>query len=414
MSLMAEKHPPLDQLGPQRISILGATGSIGSSTLDLVAHHGGTFSIEALSANSNVQLLARQAIKFKAKLAVVADERAYGDLCEALSGSGIEAAAGQSGLIEAAERPVDCVIAAIVGVSGLNPTLAAIKKGQRVGLANKECLVCAGDLFMKEVERSGATLLPVDSEHSAIFQLFDFDHPERVDKIILTASGGPFLKTPLDVMQNASPEMALKHPNWQMGRKISIDSATMMNKGLELIEAFHLFPVAVDQLDVLIHPGSVIHSLVQYCDGSVLAHLGTPDMCIPIAYALSWPDRIECPVKPLDLAQIGTLSFEEMCEERFPALTLCRQALQTGGSAPTILNAANEIAVEEFLCHNIGFGDIAGVIDVVMEQAARENMLNNASDLQEIATVDAYGRQKALSVITKRQARGKFGGYSTE
>jgi len=406
MSLIAENNPPLDKLEPQRISILGATGSVGSSTLDLVAYHGGRFSIEALSANSNVQLLARQAMKFNAKLAVVADEKAYGDLREALSGSGIEAAAGQSGLIEAAERPVDCLIAAIVGTSGLIPTLAAVKKGQRVGLANKECLVCAGDLFMGEVDRSGATLLPVDSEHSAIFQLFDFDHPERVDKIILTASGGPFLKTPLDVIQNATPEMALKHPNWQMGRKISIDSATMMNKGLELIEAFHLFPVTVDQLDVLIHPSSVIHSLVQYRDGSVLAHLGTPDMCIPIAYALTWPDRIECPVKPLDLAQIGTLSFEEMCEERFPALALCRQALQTGGGAPTILNAANEIAVEEFLCRHIGFGDIARVIGLVMEQAEQENMLKYATSLQEIATVDAYGRRQALSVISKLQARG--------
>ena len=404
MSLIAENYPTVAALEPQRISILGATGSIGSSTLELVSHHGSTFSIEALSANSNVQLLARQAKKFNAKLAVVADETAYRDLCEALDGSGIEAAAGESGLIEAAERPVDCVVAAIVGTSGLNPTLAAVKKGQRVGLANKECLVCAGDLFMDEVTRSGATLLPVDSEHSAIFQLFDFDQPERVDKIILTASGGPFLKSPLDVMQSATPEMALKHPNWQMGRKISIDSATMMNKGLELIEAFHLFPVSVDQLDVLIHPDSVIHSLVQYCDGSVLAHLGTPDMCIPIAYALTWPDRIECPVKPLDLAQIGTLSFEEMCEERFPALTLCRRALQTGGCAPTILNAANEIAVEEFLCHNIGFGDIARVIDLVMEQATRENMLKKTTDLREIATVDAYGRRQALSVISKLQA----------
>ncbi len=398
---MAENLPPLEQHEPQRISILGATGSIGASTLELVAHHGGKFSVEAISANSNVELLARQARQFNASLAVVANENSYKDLCQALSGSGIEVAAGVNGLIEAAERPVDCVIAAIVGTSGLNPTLAAVKKGQRIGLANKECLVCAGDLFMDEVKRSGATLLPVDSEHSAIFQLFDFDHPERVEKIILTASGGPFLKTPLEDIRNATPEMALKHPNWQMGRKISIDSATMMNKGLELIEAFHLFPVNVDQLEVLIHPNSVIHSLVQYCDGSVLAHLGTPDMCIPIAYALTWPDRIECPVKPLNLAQIGTLSFEEMNDDRFPALVHCRQALQTGGVAPTILNAANEIAVEEFLGQNICFGDISRVIGLVMDQADRENMLGAASDLHEIAAVDAYGRRQALSAISK-------------
>ena len=401
MSLMAETHLPLKNNEPQMVSILGATGSIGASTLELIAHHQSKFRVEALTANSNAQLLARQARQFKAKLAVVADENAYAELCQALSGSGIEAAAGKQALIEAAERPVDCVIAAIVGTSGLDPTLAAIKKGQRVGLANKECLVCAGDLFMEEVARSQATLLPVDSEHSAIFQLFDFDHPERVEKIILTASGGPFLNTPLDVMQKATPEMALKHPNWDMGRKISIDSATMMNKGLELIEAYHLFPVGVDQLDVLVHPSSVIHSLVQYCDGAVLAHLGTPDMCIPIAYALSWPDRIECPVKPLNLAETGTLKFEKMCENRFPALTLCRQALQAGGSGPTILNAANEIAVEEFLGRRIGFGDIARIIGGVMETAERENMMAKASDLHEIAAVDAYGRQQAVAAISK-------------
>jgi len=400
MSLIAENHLPLQKTEPQTVSILGATGSVGASTLELLAHHRSKFSVEALSANSNVQLLAQQARRFNAKLAVVADENAYGDLCDALSGSGIEAAAGPAGLIEAAERPVDCVIAAIVGISGLNPTLAAIKKGRRVGLANKECLVCAGDLFMDEVTRSRATLLPVDSEHSAIFQLFDFDHPERVEKIILTASGGPFRTVPLEVIQNATPEMALKHPNWQMGRKISIDSATMMNKGLELIEAYHLFPVSVDQLEVLLHPSSVIHSLVQYCDGALLAHLGTPDMCIPIAYALSWPDRMKCPVKPLNLAQIGTLSFAEICEDRYPALALCRQALQTGGVAPTILNAANEIAVQEFLDRRIGFGDIARIIAVVMDQAAAENMMDKALDLHEIAAVDAYGRRQAQAAIS--------------
>ncbi len=401
MSLMAENHPPLKNMQPQRISILGATGSVGTTTLELIAHHGTKFSVDALTANTNAQLLARQARQFNAKFAVVADENAYSELCEALSGSGIEVAAGKSGLIEAAERPVDCVIASIVGTSGLDPTLAAIKKGQRVGLANKECLVCAGDLFMHEVVRSQATLLPVDSEHSAIFQLFDFDRPERVDKIILTASGGPFLNVTLEVMENATPEMALKHPNWNMGRKISIDSATMMNKGLELIEAYHLFPVSIDQLDVLIHPNSVVHSLVQYCDGSVLAHLGTPDMCIPIAYALTWPDRIECPVKPLNLAQIGTLSFEELCNDRFPALALCRQALQTGGCGPTILNAANEIAVEKFLAHHIGFGDIARIIEEVMEQADQDSMMKKASDLHEIAAVDAYARQQALMTVAK-------------
>ncbi len=401
MSLIVENHPPLKNSECQSVSILGATGSVGVSTLELIAHHGSKFNVDVLSANSNTQLLARQARQFKAKLAVVADENAYQELKHALAGSGIEVAAGKNGLIEAAERPVDCVIAAIVGIAGLNPTLAAIKKGQRVGLANKECLVCAGDLFMEEVTRSNATLLPVDSEHSAVFQLFDFEHPERVEKIILTASGGPFRTASLEVIENATPEMALKHPNWDMGRKISIDSATMMNKGLELIEAYHLFPVTVDQLDVLVHPDSVIHSLVQYCDGAVLAHLGTPDMCIPIAYALTWPDRIECPVKPLNLAEIGTLTFEEMCKDRFPALNLCRQALQIGGSAPTVLNAANEIAVEQFLERKIAFGDIARIIASVMEQADRENMMRKSSDLHEIAAVDDYGRRQAKAAILK-------------
>lgn len=399
MSLQAENHPPLDNRDPQTLSILGATGSIGRNTLELVVHHEGRFQVEALTANSNAQKLAEQAKKFGAKVAVVADESAYQDLREALFGTGIEAAAGVNGLIEAAERPVDCVIASIVGSSGLAPTLAAVKKGQRVGLANKECLVCAGDLFMDEVVRSQATLLPVDSEHSAVFQLFDFENPERVDKIILTASGGPFRTSSLEEIENATPEQALKHPNWDMGRKISIDSATMMNKGLELIEAYHLFPVEVDQLDVLIHPNSVIHSLVQYRDGAMLAHLGTPDMCVPIAYALSWPDRISCPVEPLDLVKIGTLEFEEMSEERFPALALCRQALQTGGSGPTILNAANEIAVEAFLSRRIRFGDIARVISVVLELATQENMMKKAANLHEIDAVDAYGRRQAQAAI---------------
>lgn len=399
MGLMAENHPPVENTEPQTVTILGATGSVGGSTLELIAHHGNKFQVEALTAHSNVKLLSQQSRKFNASLAVVADENAYQDLKDALSGSGIQVAAGANGLLDAAERPVDCVMAAIVGISGLKPTLAAIKKGQRVGLANKECLVCAGELFTDEVKKSQATLIPVDSEHSAIFQLFDFDHPERVEKIILTASGGPFRTASLDVIENATPEMALKHPNWDMGRKISIDSATMMNKGLELIEAYHLFPVSADQLEVLVHPNSVIHSLVQFRDGAVLAHLGTPDMCIPIAYALTWPDRIECPVEPLDLAKIGTLSFENMCTERFPAFALCREALQVGGSGPAILNAANEVAVQEFLDGRIRFGDIARIIALVMEQADQENMIAIASDLHEISTVDAYARRQAEAII---------------
>ncbi len=399
MSLLAENYPLPAEGTPQNISILGATGSIGLNTLDLISHHKSRFSVDALTANENAKLLAEQAKRFNAKFAVVADDSAYKELRDALSGTGIETAAGVSGLVEAAERPVDCVIASIVGTAGLEPTLSAVKKGQRIGLANKECLVCAGELFMNEVEKCDATLLPVDSEHSAIFQVFDFDSPERVDKIILTASGGPFRETSLQDIQNATPEQALRHPNWRMGKKITIDSATMMNKGLELIEAFHLFPVSVDQLDVIVHPNSVIHSLVQYCDGSVLAHLGTPDMCIPIAYALSWPDRIECPVKPLNLAEIGTLNFEDVCSERFPALALCRQALQADGSGPTILNAANEIAVSAFLSKQIGFTDITRIVSSVLEVADQENMMKKASDLHEVAVIDAYGRRQAKTAV---------------
>jgi 1-deoxy-D-xylulose-5-phosphate reductoisomerase len=375
--------------GVRRVSILGSTGSVGCNTLDLIDHHRDAYQVVALTAYRNVELLAAQARQHKAELAVIGDESAYGDLKAALSGSGIEVAAGARQIVEAAGRPSDWVMAAIVGAAGLDPTLAAVRRGAAVALANKECLVCAGNLMMQEVERSGATLLPVDSEHNAIFQVFDFARPETVAKIILTASGGPFRNMDVTKMARVTPAQALAHPNWDMGAKISIDSATMMNKGLELIEAFHLFPVAEDQIDILIHPQSVVHSLVEYVDGSVLAQLGAPDMRTPIAHALAWPRRIGTPGDRLDLAKVGQLTFEAPDSKRFPALRLAREALQAGGGAPTVLNAANEVAVQAFLGGRIGFLDIARIV----EEALQCHGNSNAGSLEAIASLDQEVRR---------------------
>jgi len=348
------------------ITILGATGSVGLSTLDLVRRNPERFKIAALTANTNVDALAKLAIEFGADYAVIADESKFSDLKLALSETTIKAKAGENGLLEAAQMNADIVMAAIVGAAGLRPTLAAIKQGTTIALANKECLVCAGDLMIQEAKRSGAAILPVDSEHNAIFQVFDFNAERSVEKIILTASGGPFWDKRTDCLKDVTPEQAIKHPNWEMGRKISVDSATMMNKGLEVIEAFHLFPVNADQIEVLVHPQSVIHSMVQYIDGSVLAQLGSPDMRTPIAYAISWPNRLEAPVERLSLAGIGQLTFVEPDFERFPCLRQAMAALKNGGSAPIVLNAANEVAVEAFLSEKIGFMDIPSVVDIAL------------------------------------------------
>lgn len=330
----------------RRVSILGATGSIGCNTLDLIQHDPTRFEVVALTGNKNVDLLIEQARQFSPKLAVIGDEALYQDLKAGLSDTDVAVAAGREALNEAADIPSDIVMAGIVGVAGLAPTLTAAKRGAIVALANKECLVCAGDLFLDEIDRSGATLLPVDSEHNAIFQVFNFNQVESIDHLTLTASGGPFLAKSLAEMAKMTPAQAVAHPNWDMGAKISVDSATMMNKGLELIEAYYLFPVEEDQIEILVHPQSVIHSMVSYKDGSVLAQLGPPDMRTPISYALAWPHRMTTPAKKLDLAEIGKLTFEAPDLERFPALTLARDALKTGGSLPTLLNAANEVAVK--------------------------------------------------------------------
>ncbi|MFD0850283.1 1-deoxy-D-xylulose-5-phosphate reductoisomerase [Sphingosinicella xenopeptidilytica] len=349
------------------ISIFGATGSVGRSTIDLVAREPERWSVDVLTANRDVRSLAAEARRLGARMAVVADDNAYADLKDALAGSGIAAAAGVQALSDAADVPSDIVMAAIVGAAGLPPTLRAVERGARVAFANKETLVCAGELVNARAKRSGAHLLPVDSEHNAIHQVFDFENPERVSRIILTASGGPFRTRSLPEMAAVTPSEAVAHPVWSMGAKISVDSATLMNKGLELIEAYHLFPVEERQLDVIVHPQSVVHSFVEYVDGSMLAQLGSPDMRIPIAYALSWPDRMATPCARLDLAQVARLDFEAPDPARFPALRLAREALVIGGSSPTVLNAANEVAVAAFLEGRIGFLDIAAIVEQTME-----------------------------------------------
>ncbi len=377
------------------VSVFGVTGSIGASTVDILKSHADKYSLEAVTAHRNVKALAKVAIELDAKCAVIGDPDYYQELCDALSDTAIEVAAGENALVEAAQRPSDIVIAAIVGAAGLKPTLAAIRRGARVGLANKETLVCAGALMTAEIAKHGATLIPVDSEHSAIFQVLEERAENRIDRILLTASGGPFREWALKDMKTVTRAQALAHPNWEMGAKISIDSATMMNKGLELIEAWHLFPVAEKQIEIVVHPQSVVHSMVEYSDGSVLAQLGSPDMRTPIAYALSWPDRIKVDAPRLDFATIGGLNFEAPDTHRFPALRLARQALQEGGTLPTVLNAANEIAVEAFLEDRIGFLDIAHTVEKVMTRLGSDAL----TSLEQVFETDAMVRRETSACL---------------
>ena len=385
----------------RRISILGATGSVGTQTLSLVQENRDKWDVEALTANRDVEALAKLARGVGAKLAVVADPKAYGALKEALSGSGIEAAAGAQAVCDAAARPADLVMAAIVGAAGLHPTLAACRSGAVVAFANKECLVCGGPLMLAELAKHGTRLLPVDSEHSAVFQVFDATRTGSVVKIILTASGGPFRTWPRARMEGASIAQAVAHPVWSMGSKISIDSATMMNKGLEIIEAHFLFGLPETQIDVVVHPQSVIHSMVEYHDGSTLAQLGTPDMRTPIAVAMAWPDRMPVIADSLDLAKIGQLTFEPADPIRFPALALARHALQKGGDAPTILNAANETAVASFLAGRIGFLDIERVVESALDTLPR--MV--PSSIDDVVAVDNEARLYAEDFIGERLTR---------
>ncbi|MFN3371885.1 MAG: 1-deoxy-D-xylulose-5-phosphate reductoisomerase [Sphingomonadaceae bacterium] len=384
--------------GRRRITLLGATGSVGASTLDLVARAPDRFEVEAVAAGRDWARLAEVARSCGAKLAVVADDAALAPLREALAGSGIEAAAGAAALVEAAHRPADLVVAAIVGAAGLPPTLAALEAGTPVALANKEALVCAGPLMTAAAARTGARLLPVDSEHNAIFQVLEAR--DRVRKITLTASGGPFRTWTLEAMAAVTPAEAVKHPTWSMGAKISVDSATLMNKGLELIEAFHLFAVRPDQLDVLVHPQSLVHGLVEYVDGSVLAQLGPADMRVPIAHALAWPERMATPVQRLDLAAIGRLDFEAPDRVRFPALALAEAALAAGGCRPCILNAANEVAVAAFLEGRIGFLDIASVVESTL--AAIDPVCPDS--LEQVFELDRAARTLAQQFVASGRA----------
>ena len=379
----------------RRVTVLGSTGSVGCNTLDLIERNRERYEIEALTANNNVALLIEQARRLRPRQAVIADEKHYATLKEALSDTEVEVGAGHVAVIEAADRPADWVMAAIVGAAGLRPTLAAVRRGAVVALANKECLVSAGRLMIREVAKAGATLLPVDSEHSAIFQLFDFERREAIEKIILTASGGPFRSMSRSEMEAVTPAQAVRHPNWSMGPKISIDSATMMNKGLELIEAHHLFGLPAERIEILVHPQSVVHSLVAYVDGSVLAHLGSPDMRTPIAYALGWPRRMHAPAARLDLVKLGQLSFEAPDFERFPSLRLAQEALRAGGTATTVLNAANEVAVQAFLDSAIGFGTIARTVETVLSAMS----FTEADSLEAVAAADASAREMASRLI---------------
>ena len=377
------------------VSVLGATGSVGLNTIDLLRRNRDRFRVEALTAHRNTAGLAGLAREFGARFVAVGDESCYGDLRQELAGTGIEIGAGPRALADAAARPAEWVMSAITGAAGLAPTLAAIERGAMVALANKEALVCAGAIVMAACARSGSILLPVDSEHNAIHQVFDFENPERVERLILTASGGPFRNRSRQDMAVATPEQALAHPNWSMGAKISIDSATMMNKGLELIEASHLFPVPEPRIEIVVHPESVIHSMVAYIDGSVLAQLGTPDMRTPIAYTLAWPDRMVGPSAKLDFVQQKSLSFEQPDEQRFSALRVARDALRAGRAAPTVLNAANEVAVRGFLDRRIGFLDIVAIVEETLERLVG----HSADSLEEVHAVDDEARSTAESLM---------------
>jgi 1-deoxy-D-xylulose-5-phosphate reductoisomerase len=377
------------------VTILGATGSVGSSTLDLIEREPDKFEVLALTANGDVEKLAQAALRTRAKRAVVADESCLPALRDRLAGTGIETSGGRQALLDTAAMGADWTMAAIVGCAGLEPVMAAVEQGGTVVLANKEPLVSAGEIILAAAATHGATLLPADSEHNAIFQCFDATRPERVRRIIITCSGGPFRDWPLRKMRDVTPEQAVAHPNWSMGAKISVDSATCMNKGLELIEAARLFPVPHDAIEIVIHPQSVIHSLVDYVDGSVLAQLGPPDMRTPIAHCLAWPDRMATPMQPLDLVAIGRLDFSAPDETRFPALRLAREALDAGGARPAILNAANEVAVAAFLARRVGFLEIAAIVsDTLLRYDPPA-----PQTLAEVLAIDAGARSVANELV---------------
>jgi len=384
---------------PRRVTILGSTGSVGRNTIDIISRDTAAYAVEALTAQDNAALLIEQARALRPRFVAIGNETHYGTVKDALAGTGTEVAAGRAAVIEAAARPAEWVMSAIVGAAGLEPTLAAIKRGAVIGLANKETLVCAGSVVMREVARCNAVMVPVDSEHSAIFQCLEQNNSDSVEKIILTASGGPFRQKSLAEMAEMTPEQAVAHPNWSMGAKISVDSATMMNKGLELIEAHYLFGLPDEQIEILVHPQSVIHSMVAYRDGSVLAQLGSPDMRTPIAYALGWPKRIAAPADRLDFSKIKQLTFEAPDAVRFPALRIARETLRAGGGASSVLNAANEVAVAAFLGRQIRFTDIAAIAEQVLSELPGGQI----ERLDQILALDAEARRRATDAVAARR-----------
>jgi 1-deoxy-D-xylulose-5-phosphate reductoisomerase len=386
----------------RRLAIFGATGTIGDNTLDLVARHPDRFQVEVLTARQNVEKLATLAEKFSPQILVIGDAAAGAQLRARLPQFSGEILIGEEGLITAAQHACDVTVMAIVGFAGLAPTLAACTQGHILALANKECLVAAGPLLMQKAQAHGTHILPVDSEHNAIFQLLDGRDPHGLTKMVLTASGGPFLTTSAADLRQVTPEMAVAHPNWTMGAKISVDSATLMNKGLELIEAHYLFEIAPEKLDVLVHPQSVVHGLISFADGSVLAQKASPDMRTPLAHCMAYPERIDAGVAPLDLAEIGNLSFEDPDRTRFPCLRLAEAAMRQGGLVPSVLNGANEVAVAAFLERRIGFTDIASLVGDVLELDVQNTVSSDAvPSLEAIFEADAQARQKALNWLER-------------
>lgn len=380
------------------VTILGSTGSIGKSTVDIIRRYPDLYRVKALTGNQNVSLLAEQAISLKAEKAVTANKAKYAELKELLAGTDVRVDAGDEAVAEAAAEGADWTMSSIVGAAGLIPTMEVIKRGKTLALANKETLVCAGEIVMKAIKEYKTTLVPVDSEHSAIFQTLEEKHRGAVDRILLTASGGPFREKDLAFMENVTPEQAVAHPNWNMGAKISVDSATMMNKGLEIIEAYHLFGFLAEKIEVLVHPQSIVHSAVGYKDGSVLAHMGMPDMRTPIAYALAYPERMESPTAKLDFTKIAALTFSHPDEERFPALRLAKECLAEGQTATAIMNAANEVAVGAFLNRKIGFLDIVRTVEKVVEAA----VLHPVATIEDVIAADRQAREDACRFIEER------------
>jgi 1-deoxy-D-xylulose-5-phosphate reductoisomerase len=390
---------------PRVVSVLGATGSIGDSTMDLLRRSPGRYRVEALTANGNVAALAKLAREFDARFVAVGDAAGHDELKAALAGTGIACGAGETAVIEAAARPADWLMAAISGAAGLKPALAAVDRGATVALANKECLVCAGDIFMERAVKAGACILPADSEHNALFQALSSGNREELVRVIITASGGPFRTWSAEEIEGATLAQALKHPNWSMGQKITVDSASMMNKGLEVIEASYLFALPPEEIDVLVHPQSIVHGLVEFSDRSVVAQLGAPDMRTPIAHCLGWPERITGPAKPLDLAAIGQLTFEKPDFARFPGLRLAFDALRTGQGATTVYNAANEVAVAAFIGEKIRFGAIARLVEATLDRWIRGGRLKALGSADDAIAVDHDARKLAATLLPEIAAK---------